>query len=143
MYGSCNKLAPDAVRGQEDKYTLQQQHSFRYREKRNAAELSKAFWNAKDSGHEPVIKWFIADRAIACQPGSRTCNLCLTEKLAIRLADKRTALNKRSELTGKCRHKNKHKLKTFDDSFYFLNDFLIDVLIGVAFQRNNTATCSL
>ena len=30
--------------------------SFRYREKRNATELSKAFWNVKDSGHEPVIK---------------------------------------------------------------------------------------
>ena len=86
-------------------------HSFRYREKRNATELSKAFWNAKDSYHEPLIKWSIADRATAYQPGSRSCNLCLTEKLAILLADKRTALNKRSELTGKCRHKNKYKLK--------------------------------
>ena len=86
-------------------------HSFRYREKRNPTELSKAFWNAKDSGHEPIIKWSITDRATAYQPGSRSCNLCLTEKLAILLADKRTALNKRSELTGKCRHKNKYKLK--------------------------------
>ena len=86
-------------------------HSFRYREKRNATELSKAFWNAKDSGHEPSIKWSIADRATAYQPGSRSCNLCLTEKLTILLADKRTALNERSELTGKCRHKNKYKLK--------------------------------
>ena len=85
--------------------------SFRWREKRNATELSKAFWNAKDSGHEPIIKWFIADRTTAYQPGSQSCNLYLTEKLAILLADKRTALNKRSELTGKCRHKNKYKLK--------------------------------
>ena len=86
-------------------------HPFRYREKRNATEFSKAFWNAKDSGHEPMIKWSIADRATAYQPGYRSCNLCMTEKLAILLADKRTALNKRSELTGKCRHKNKYKLK--------------------------------
>ena len=85
-------------------------HSFRHREKRNATELSKAFWNANDSGHEPSIKWSIGDRATAYQPASRSCNLCLTEKLAILLADKRTALNKRSELTGKCRHKNKYKL---------------------------------
>ena len=84
---------------------------FRYREKRNATELSKAFWNAKDSGHEPIIKWTIADRAIDYRPGSRSCNLCLTEKLAIFLADKRTALNKRSELAWKCSHKNKYKLK--------------------------------
>ena len=63
------------------------------------------------NGHEPIIKWSIADRATAYQPGSRSCNLCLTEILTILLADKRTALNKRSELTGKCRHKNKYKLK--------------------------------
>ena len=44
--------------------------SFRYREKRNATEPSKTFWNAKDSGHEPIIKWSIADRATAYQPGS-------------------------------------------------------------------------
>ena len=86
-------------------------YSFKYRGKRNATELSKAIWNARDFGHEPVIEWSIADRATAYQSGSRSCNLCLTEKLAILLADKRTALNKRSELTGKCRHKNKYKLK--------------------------------
>ena len=118
-------------------------HSFRYREKRNATELSKAFWNAKDSGHEPVTKWSIANRATACQPGSQSCNLCLTEKLAILLADKRTALNKRSELTGKCWLKNKYRLKNVRPySFYFiLTDFLLtDVLIRAAFQRDNTAT---
>ena len=47
-------------------------HSFRYREKRNATELLKAFSNAKDSGHEPVLKWSTADRANAYQPGSRS-----------------------------------------------------------------------
>ena len=58
---------------------------------------------------EPIIKWSIANRATVYQPGSRSRNLCLTEKLAILLADKCTALNKRSELTGKRRHKNKLK----------------------------------
>ena len=37
-------------------------------------------------------------------------HLCLTEKLEILLANQPTILNKRSELTGKCRHKNKFKL---------------------------------
>ena len=44
----------------------------------------------KDSDHEPIIKWSVAD-----QP---TAFLCLTEKLAILLAEKQTALNKGSEL---------------------------------------------
>ena len=52
-------------------------HSFRYREKRNATELSKTFRNAKDSGHEPSIKWSTADRATAYQTWSRSCNLCV------------------------------------------------------------------
>ena len=73
----------------------------------------------KDSGHEPVIKWFVADRATAFQPaGSRSFNLCLTAKLAILLADKQTALNKNSEPTGKCCHKNKFKLKNARPWFY-------------------------
>ena len=113
-------------------------HSFRYREQRNATELSKAFWNAKDSGREPSIKWSIADRATAYQPGSRSCNLCLTEKLTILLADKRTALNKRSELTGKCRHENKYKLeKRSSVVFFFKRYFLSDVLINAVFQHCN------
>ena len=93
-------------------------HSFRYREKRNATEPSQAFWNANDCGHEPVIKWSIADRTIAYQPGSRCCNFCMTENLASLLADKFTELNKRSELTGKGRHKNKCKLKNVRSYLY-------------------------
>ena len=85
--------------------------SLRQREKRNATELSKAFWQAKDSGHNPAIQWSIVDRVTAYQPGIRYCNLCLTEKLLILLADKHTAMNKHLELTGKGRHKNKFKLK--------------------------------
>ena len=45
-------------------------HFFRNREKRNATELLKAFWNAENSGHEPAFRWSTADRAKAYQPGS-------------------------------------------------------------------------
>ena len=88
--------------------------SLRHRAKRNATELSKAFWRVKDSGHNPTIKWSIVDRATAYQPGTRNYNLCLIKnikKLIILLADKHTALNKHSELTEKFWHKNKFKLK--------------------------------
>ena len=85
--------------------------SLRHREKRNATKLLKAFWQAKNSGHNPTIQWLIVDRATAYQPGTRYCNLCFTEKLTILFANNHTALNKRPKLTGKCRHKNKFKLK--------------------------------
>ena len=83
----------------------------RNRDKKNATELSKAVWLAKGSGPNQTMQWSMVDRATAYQPGTRNCNLCLTEKLNILLADKHAALNKRSELTGKCRHKSKFKLK--------------------------------
>ena len=85
--------------------------SFKYRQKRNATELSKAFWQAKDAGKNPVIEWNIVSRTTPYSPGARWCNLCLAEKLFILRADPTTTLNKRLELNGKYRHKNKFKLK--------------------------------
>jgi len=85
--------------------------SFKNPNKRNATELSKSVWNNKDAGYNPKITWSIITKTIPYQPGARTCQLCLTEKLAILQADPTTTLNKRSELYGKCRHKNKFKLK--------------------------------
>ena len=87
--------------------------SFRYRQKSNATELSKAFWKAKDTGKNPFIEWSIATRTTPYRPGARWCNLCLAEKRFILRADPTTMLNKRSELNRKCRHKNKFKLKKF------------------------------
>ena len=85
--------------------------SFTNRKKQYATELSKAFWQATDEGQHPCIKWNIAARTKPYKPGTRRCNLCLEEKLAILKADPSTLLNKRTELYGKCRHKNKFKLK--------------------------------
>ena len=79
--------------------------SFKYRQ--------KAFWQAKDAGKNPFIEWSIAARTTPYHPGARWCNLCLAKKLFILRADPSTMLNKRSELNGKCCHKNKLKLKNF------------------------------
>ena len=88
-------------------------HTFRQRNKINSTELSKAVWHARDKGDQPQIAWSIVKRAPSYACGGRNCDLCLTEKLTILQADQRTTLNKRSELTGKCRHKNKFKLANF------------------------------
>ena len=83
--------------------------SFVHRHKRNATELSKAVWNAKDAGTNPIIKRSIAAETSPYQPTAKSCNLYLAEKLAILQSDPATTLNKRSELSNKCRHKNKFK----------------------------------
>ena len=89
--------------------------SFKYRRKSSATELSKAFWQAKEAGKNPRIIWSIAAHTAPYQPGEiyASCNLCLTEKLAILLADSNSTINKRTELNGKCRHVNKFKLTNF------------------------------
>ena len=87
--------------------------SSKYQQKRNAVELFKALWHAKDAGQNLGIEWSIAVRTTAYYPGARWCSLCLAEKLVILRADPTTTLNKRSELNRKRRHKDKFKLKTF------------------------------
>ena len=87
--------------------------TFKNKQKRYNTELSKAFWEAIDNGRKPHVKWSISARSSTYQPVAARRNLCLDEKLAILLADPPSTLNKRTELTGKCRHKNKFKLKNF------------------------------
>ena len=84
-----------------------------HRRKKNAAELLKAVWNAKDAETNPSIECSIAAKKSPYQPGAKSCNLCLAEKLTILQPNSVTKLNKRSELYSKCRHKNKFKMKTF------------------------------
>ena len=63
----------------------------------------------KDEGITGSIKWEIARRSRPYNCGTRRCNLCTSEKLAILLADSNTLLNKRSEIIAYCRHRNKYK----------------------------------
>ena len=44
-------------------------------------------------------------------PGARFCDVCLTEKTYIMLADKKESLNVRSEILNKCRHMAKFTLE--------------------------------
>ena len=87
--------------------------SFLHPQKKNATELSKAYWELKEeeNGRPPDISWSIVRHARPYNGGTRRCNLCLEEKLTILQADPTTTLNKRSELVAKCRHGNKFKLR--------------------------------
>ena len=77
-------------------------------------ELSKYVWKQKNSGKTVSIKWSILRHAAPRKPGSRRCNLCLTEKLCILRADQEKTLNKRTELFSKCCHRNKFNAGNFN-----------------------------
>ena len=86
-------------------------NSLRYRTKANATELSKYIWDLRDRNIEDVnIEWSILDKASTHRNGSKTCNLCLTEKFYIIFHNKENLLNKRSEILSTCRHRNKFLL---------------------------------
>ena len=61
----------------------------------------------KASGTDYHLKWSKKSYASRYKCGTRRCNLCLTEKNIIALADPKVLLNKRTKLMSKCRHRNK------------------------------------
>ena len=83
---------------------------FRNRGRQHSTTLSTHVWSLKDQGLEPDVRYRIVARAKAYSPVTRRCGLCVAEKLAIAKGDPRFMLNKRSEIAGKCRHKNKRPL---------------------------------
>ena len=58
------------------------------------------------------VKFSILVKSYPYQAGSKTCDLCLSEKLCIMKGDD-SLLNKNNELVTKCRHMNKYLLKNF------------------------------
>ena len=73
----------------------------------NTTELCKYVWQLKRRNEEFHIDWAICTRANAYTNSPKSCNQCLTEKLCLINADRRTTLNKRSERAAKDRHENK------------------------------------
>ena len=79
---------------------------------RNTTQLSKYYWELRDKGVDKKdikVDWRIERQAHKYQCGTRRCDLCLTEKVVIALADKSTMLNKRSEIISACSHRTKYR----------------------------------
>ena len=69
--------------------------------------LSKYLWTLKANGTDYHLKWSVKSYASRYKCGTSRCDLCLTEKMIIALADPKVLLNKRTELMSKCCHRNK------------------------------------
>ena len=82
---------------------------------RNTAErtptrLSKHVWSLKDKSIQHEIKWKLRAKTGIYFPGAKYCDTCITEKMLILEADRRTCLNLRTEILTKCKHKKKFTL---------------------------------
>ena len=84
--------------------------SFNNSKHRNSTALSSYIWDLKTMGTRYTASWNIQKLALPYSRESKVCQLCLTEKTLICLADPASSLNKRNEIMSKCRHRAKHLL---------------------------------
>ena len=88
--------------------------SVHHRENKKDTELSKYISELKDKLAEYQIRWSIAQKSSGYNPVTKSCNLCLLEKLLLcNFSDKSRLINKRLDLVSKCRHENKYMLKNY------------------------------
>ena len=88
--------------------------SFRHRQNEKDTELSKYIWELKDKHTEYQIKWSIVRISSGHNPVTKSCNICLLEKLLLcNFSDKSRLIIKRLDPVSKCRHENKYMLKNY------------------------------
>lgn len=84
--------------------------SFKRENYKHATELSSYIWKLKDDGLSDDnirVSWSIEQHSSEYKCGTRRCDLCLSEKVAIAMADRSSLLNSRTEVVSKCRHRTK------------------------------------
>ena len=88
-------------------------NSFTNTAKKHSTALSTYVWKLDREGVDHNISW-----SIQCEPkpyngGGRTCELCVMEKTMIARSEAREALNRRTEIMAKCRHKLPYYLNNY------------------------------
>ena len=83
---------------------------FRLKKIEHATTMSSYVWGLKEQGEEPKVKFRILKKASPYTPAARRCALCIEEKVMIAKGEEGVSLNKKSEIAGKCRHRNKFLL---------------------------------
>ena len=86
--------------------------TFRNREG-NMSTLSSHVWDMEDKKIDYEIEWKIKKKAMMYKPGASYCDLCISEKVEILMANTKSSLNKRSEILERCRHRHRFKLRNF------------------------------
>ena len=84
--------------------------SFRHIGRKKKTTLSKHIWSLKGHNKDFEIDWSIASVAKPYNRETKRCQLCNVEKTLILQQDPEKALNQRSELMIRCRHRDEHLL---------------------------------
>ena len=98
--------------------------SFNNERYKNSTTLSTYIWDMKSKDVIPTLKWSIVSQTKAYNNISKTCQLCLNEKLEIlSYKNKRELLNKRSEIIAKFNFLFPHRISfhQFYDTYSLVN----------------------
>ena len=86
--------------------------SFKHHSYKAETTLSKYLWD-NNINQTANIKWEIIKQCKTYNVGSKTCDLCLTEKLhIIKNLHNPRLINKRTDIGNRCTHKSKHTFCT-------------------------------
>ena len=94
----------------KERYTAHKA-SFNHEHKSTSTSLSKHIWKLKKTDTKFNVSWCIMKQATPYKKETQMCQLCLTEKTLISLADPKKTLNQRNEIISKCRHRDRQLLK--------------------------------
>ena len=122
---------------------VQQPHArYHNEEKVCAKELFKHYGNASKTIWTSQLTGTSSRESNPLCGGDRNCNLCMSEKLTIIQSEPKYTLNKRSEILGKCRHRNKFILKHAKNvihsirpliciAAFYHDDVMLFIIIGI------------
>ena len=87
--------------------------SFKSEKYKAQTTLSTHVWKLKQEDIPHSIQYKLICKAKPYNPSSKFCNLCNGEKTIIITQPNKSTLNKRTELTAKCRHREPYLLKNY------------------------------
>ena len=107
VYLGVSKTTFMVYYGNHKKSFIKQRH-------KNNTELSKKYLKVKQQNGILRIKWKVLRKCQVHNQKKRQCILWLNEKYEIACYKEDNLLNKRAEILGTSRHRNKYKLKSCD-----------------------------
>ena len=88
--------------------------SLTHRKHGNPTALSTFYWEEKENGNNPTIKWSIVKEVRGKFSPKNGCPICNTERVEIARSNQEKLLNTRNELKSNCPHHRKRFFATKD-----------------------------
>ena len=93
-----HKIYYDITKTKFKQWYANHKKSFKYEKHQSNTELLNELWNIKNSNYTPNIGWEVLWKQLTYNPNTKSCSLCLNEKLETARFQGYNLLNKRSKI---------------------------------------------